>query len=84
MDSHQPSSPAAQTSNKASVLKRKAVSEERGFKVSAAGGVAVGLEGGMKGVAGERWVASTFELDKYEWREDMEPRAVRSASAIRG
>ena len=42
------------------VLKRRALRAERDFNVSAAGGMVVAFAGEMKGVAGERCVASTL------------------------
>ena len=58
-----------------------------GFRVSAAGGVAVGLGGGRKGVAGERWVALTEGLERWERMEAKEEREERlrvSASVMVG
>lgn len=40
-----------------------------------AGGVFVGFEGGMNGVAGERCVASTWWLERRERKDEKEPRA---------
>ena len=50
-----------------------------------AGGTAVGVGGGMNGVAGERCVASTLGLERRECREENEPREdTRSMSLILG
>jgi len=50
-----------------------------------AGGVDVGFEGGMKGVAGERCVADTWVLERRERKEEKEPLADgRSTSEIVG
>lgn len=54
------------------------------FVFETAGGLSVGLEGGMKGVAGERCVASTLP-EKRECRLEKEPLFEgASASAIDG
>ena len=77
--------PAKQTRMRALVLKRRVERTKGCFAtmVEAGGGV-VGLGGGMRGVAGERCVASTL-VDKCERKDEKEPRAEgRSASDMRG
>jgi len=50
-----------------------------------AGGVVVGFEGGMKGVAGERCVTGTWVLERRERKEEKDPLSDgRSASEIVG
>lgn len=89
MDSHQPSTPAAHTRMSAQRLKTKVYSGDVGLEGETAGGISVGFEGGMKGVAGERCVASTWLLERRDRRDEIEPRAEPladgvSASAIVG
>ena len=64
-------------------LKANDLIAERGFSVSAAGTVVVGLAGGRKGVAGERCVAST-PPESFELIEEKDVLLAWSMSAILG
>ena len=74
---------------RALILKRMVESVDRVFDGETAGGVEVGLGGGMNGVAGERCVASTWLLERREQSDEKDPREEpraegKSASEIVG
>lgn len=69
MDRNQPRMPAAQTRTMAQMFRMVDRSLDTGF-AEAAGGSAVGLCAEMRGVVGERCVAST--LWRWLWKDEKE------------